>query len=246
MFDKDSNIVAAYDIRSNANQENKQSVSVELTSELLQHVETGLKKQIEHQNEIIDELIEKDQRRQEAFMNQGVELYEKNKETIALKKRIKELEELANNPEPLFEHFSDTRHFENNKKENPTRKWVNGVWDLAYDFTLITDEKGRPIVNNNAYIVAMKMALSDASTATYHYTSSNREYAHEWNENVANRHTDPKRREKLTISAQTLADNKHKVKGVDTWYTLSMEGTAESNFYKDAYRFKSDIMKYTG
>lgn len=173
--------------------------------ELRQYADTTLKEEIDRQNKLIDEYIAEDQRRQKAFMNQGVELYEAKAEIKKLKNDSAQSftnVDIAGNPD--FCPCYDGRKFIDKQKKHPSQKEVQRIYDGLYVVVNTVDKDGHYIVKNGVQVAAIFIVLKYSTKIPYRFTGTYSDFAYYWNENITNRIEDCDRARRLTCNEQSL------------------------------------------
>lgn len=230
-------------------QTNQTVAGIPLTAEIVRVLDQGLIEKINHQNEIIDQLIKRDEERKEVFMQREVENLKKNKEIIDLKNRIAELEK--NIHEDINEYFAymlDTRTFKDKEGHHPNKEWLINMWDGMYDLANAYDDQGIAILKNATYLAPVYTVITTDDKLKYKFTGKRSDFEYFWNENVANRIKDSKRRNKITCKSSSLSANLNNdcwknTKAIE-WYTKKDEGGDYADYYQKAWVIKEHIESF--
>lgn len=207
----------------------------------------NLEKQIEEQNKRIDELIQKDRERQEAYMEQGVKLTKVEKENRELHKRVNELQKIIEqeiSPVP-FEHSIDTRMF---KGININKIQCRKLCDDLYDLSIETNTNQEYIINKAVDVVPIFKIMKEDKNIPFNFIGTYEDFVYFWNENIALRQPTEERVHKLSINTKTLKASVNepiwKNVGIMSWYRLSQEANKDSARYEKAEILRKKIESF--
>lgn len=173
--------------------------------------------------------------------NKSIEI-EKLKEEIESLKSIK-----ATSDTPRFHYAINRRLWQTPEGKLVSIESLERLADQLFELASHKDKEGNYLILYKKDIVPIYLVLSQSQKLPFNYTGDIPDFVFFWNDNIAERTRDSKRREVLTIedkSFRTMANSKlWKDNSLLSWGRLAINGT-QSNEYQKADTIKKDIESF--
>lgn len=196
-------------------------------------------------NKVLEEQITELKQR---YAEKGLELDRANDEIVRLNNQINSAKgEGCSDPPPFIVSASRT-HFKDREGHYPPREWVTSYWLHMNDLANTTEHQGKMLISNESHIVYVFKVISEDNKLPYNYCGTRKDFATEWNDNVAERQ-EGARKEKLICKSNTLstAINRSPCKNtsVTSWHSLAISGSQYANYFAKGDKIKVIIESFT-
>lgn len=173
--------------------------------------------------------------------DQALEIYDLKEENKQLQAQI------TKSDVPRFHYAINRRLWQTPEGKLVSIESLERLADQLFELASHKDKEGNYLILYKKDIVPIYLVLSQSNKLPFNYKGKLPDFELFWNDNIADRMEDPKRRADLTIDAESFKDAKNdplwKNEEISSWQRLACEGF-NSNEYQKAVTIKQKIESF--